>query len=235
MEITIIHGQAHKGSTYHITEMVKEKLADPASAVNEYFMIKDTPGFCVGCYNCINKGEHYCPHAQKVQEIAASMIRSDIIIIDSPVYCLEMTGQLKTLLDHFGYMWLSHRPRKEMFNKIGIVITTAAGGGSKSTAKSIANQMFWWGIPKIFKISFNVSAMCWNEVSEKIKSEINAKTDEVSGKIKNSLNKVLCPDIRIKFLFNIMKKMQISNNWNKTDRDYWKNIGWLDGALPWRL
>ncbi|NLG88755.1 MAG: hypothetical protein GX494_05980 [Clostridiaceae bacterium] len=28
MEITVIHGQGHKGSTYHITYMVKERLTD---------------------------------------------------------------------------------------------------------------------------------------------------------------------------------------------------------------
>lgn len=80
MEITIIHGQAHKGSTYHIATMVKERLADNDTVVHEYFMPKDAPAFCVGCYQCIKKGEEYCPQADKVQEILASMLSSEIIV-----------------------------------------------------------------------------------------------------------------------------------------------------------
>ena len=130
MDITIIHGQSHKGSTFHITDMMKQNLTDDDTVIHEYFMPKDAPDFCIGCFNCIQKGEIYCPHADKVQEIVASMCLSEVIIIDSPNYCFEMTGQLKTLFDHMAYMWLSHRPRKQMFTKVGIVVSTAAGAGA---------------------------------------------------------------------------------------------------------
>ena len=45
MDITIIHGQGHKGSTYHITSMIQELLADGDTKVHEYFMPQDTPAF----------------------------------------------------------------------------------------------------------------------------------------------------------------------------------------------
>lgn len=80
-----------------------------------------------------------------------------------------MTGQLKTLFDHFAYLWMPHRPRKEMFSKIGIVISTAAGAGANRVTKSMAKQLFWWGVPKIYRIHFNVNAACWEDISEKIK------------------------------------------------------------------
>lgn len=232
MEITIIHGQAHKGSTYHITDLIKENITDSGTNVHEYFMIKDTPGYCIGCFNCIKDGEQYCPHADKVQEIASSMIKSEIIIIDSPTYCYEMTGQLKTLFDHFGYMWMSHRPRKEMFNKIGIAVSSAAGAGAKNVVKSIERQMFWWGIPKVYKISANVSAMRWDEVSEKNRIKITNDIKSMSSSIKNTIGSVK-PNIKMKFLFNIMRKMHIGNDWNITDRNYWDNNKWLGSIRPW--
>jgi multimeric flavodoxin WrbA len=113
MEITIIHGQGHYGSTYHISKLMREQLGGKDATVREYFLPKDGPGFCVGCFNCITKDEKLCPQADKTQEIVESMISSDVIIIDSPTYCMEMTGQLKTLFDHLGYMWLA-RPGKAM-------------------------------------------------------------------------------------------------------------------------
>lgn len=233
MDITIIHGQAHKGSTYHITDMIRERISSDNTEIHEYFMIKDTPGFCVGCYNCILKGEQYCPHAEKIQEICASMIKSKVIIIDSPTYCYEMTGQLKTLFDHYGYMWMSHRPRKEMFNKVGIAITTAAGAGAKNVVKSIERQMFWWGIPQIYKLNFNVSALNWDGVSEKIKTKISNRVNLMSEDIKNNINNVK-PNIKTRILFNIMRKMQTGNDFNLTDRSYWENNGWIGSERPWK-
>jgi len=233
MDITIIHGQAHKGSTYHITDMIRERIGSDNTEIHEYFMIKDTPGFCVGCFKCILDGEQYCPHADKVQEICSSMIKSEVIIIDSPTYCYEMAGQLKTLFDHYGYMWMSHRPRKEMFNKVGIAVSTAAGAGAKNVVKSIERQMFWWGIPKVYKLNFNVSAMKWDGVSEKTKIKIMNRINQISEDIKSSVNNVKT-NIKTKLLFNILRKMQIGNNYNMTDRSYWENNGWLGSERPWK-
>lgn len=233
MDITIIHGQAHKGSTYNITDLIKESIAESDTNIHEYFMIKDTPDFCVGCFKCIQNGEQYCPHVNKVQEIASSMIKSEIIIIDSPTYCYEMTGQLKTLFDHFGYMWMSHRPRKEMFNKVGIAVSTAAGAGSKRVVNSIERQMFWWGMPKVYKMAVNVSAMNWEAVSEDIKLKISNNIKTITQDIKKSIGNVK-PNIKTKILFNIMRKMHYGNNWNITDRSYWDNNEWLGKVRPWR-
>jgi multimeric flavodoxin WrbA len=210
MEIAIIHSQGHKGSTYHIAAMIKERLADRDTKVHEYYMPKDTPDFCAGCFQCFQKGEEYCPQADKVQRIAESMLRSEIIIIDSPTYCFEMTGQLKTLFDHFGYIWMSHRPRKEMFLKIGITLSTAAGAGANKMTKSIARQMFWWGIPKIYRMYFSVNAARWEDVPERNKKRIVRKTEKLSHNVKNIIGKSR-PGIKTIFLFNIMRKMQQSN------------------------
>jgi len=233
MEITIIHGQTHKGSTYHITTMIKEKLADSDTTVHEYFMPKDAPDYCVGCYQCVQKGGEYCPQADQVQKIAESMLHSEIIIIDSPTYCFEMTGQLKTLFDHFAYIWMSHRPKKEMFSKIGIVISTTAGAGANRVTKSIAKQLFYWGVPQIYRMPFRVSAACWGDIPEKTKQKIIQKTEGVSHKVKNQIGKVK-PNIKTKFIFNIMRKMQGSNNWNPTDKDYWQKNNWLQKGRPWK-
>lgn len=233
MEITIIHGQSHKGSTYHITEMMKESLVNSDTAVHEYFMPQDTPSFCVGCYQCIQKGEEFCPQAEKVLMILDSMIRSDVVIIDSPAYCCEMTGQLKTLFDHFAFIWMPHRPRKEMFSKIGIVISTTAGAGARNVTKSIARQMFWWGIPKIYKINVTVNAAGWKEVPEKIKQKIIDRTENLSKRIKRKKGLVK-PNIKTVVLFNFMRKMQKINTWNMLDKDYWKKKKWLEKSRPWR-
>ena len=66
------------------------------------------------------------------------MLSSDVIIIGSPTYVLEMTGHLKHFFDHIFTAWLSHRPEPPMFTKTAVVVSTAAGFGMDGVTKSIA-------------------------------------------------------------------------------------------------
>ncbi len=47
MEIVIIHGQSHKGSTYHIAHMLAEKISRD---IKEFFFPKDFGENCGGQY-----------------------------------------------------------------------------------------------------------------------------------------------------------------------------------------
>ena len=232
-KITVIHGQLHKASTYNITKQLIDKISKTNKEIYEYFMPIDGPDFCVGCYRCFDEGEDKCPHAEKVQRIVKSMEISDIIIINSPTYCYGMTGQLKTLFDHFGYMWLSHRPNEAMFNKIGIVISTAAGAGASKVTKSLEQQMFWLGIPKIYRYSKNVNASSWDTVPDKIKDHIKQDISKLAMKVESKVGKI-SSNFKIKFMFNIMRMMQKSNDWNMVDQNHWKENGWLDKERPWK-
>lgn len=234
MKITVIHGQSHKGSSYHITNQMINKILSDDKEVYEYFMPSDTPNYCVGCYKCFNESEKDCPQAKKVQKIVRSMELSDIIVIDSPTYCYAMTGQLKTFFDHLGYMWLSHRPKDAMFNKVGIVVSTASGAGANKVTKALAQQMFWIGTSKVFQYSKSVNASSWETVPDKIKESIEKDTSKISVKAKAKVGKT-SPNFRLKFMFTIMRMMQKSNDWNMVDKNYWKENGWLDKKRPWKV
>lgn len=233
MRITVIHGQQHKGSTYHVTDQIVQKLSDESTVLHEFFLPADAPSFCVGCYQCIKKDENLCPSSAKVQEIVQAMEDSDVILIDSPAYCMEMTGQLKTLFDHFAYMWLSHRPRESMFQKVGVAISTTAGAGAKKVTKSISGQMFWLGVSTIYRVPIKSSASSWSEVSEKIRQTIDIQTSKTAKKIRARAGKSR-PAIKQQVLFSIMRLMQKSNTWNLTDRGYWAQAGWIGKTRPWK-
>lgn len=232
IKITVIHGQSHKGSSYNLTKQIIKQMSYIDKRVYEYFMPKDAPAYCIGCYKCFNESENACPQAENVQRIVKSIKVSDVIIVDSPTYCYEMTGQLKTLFDHLGYMWLSHRPEETMFNKVGIVVSTAAGAGASKVTKSLSQQLFWLGIPKVFRYSKNVNASNWNGVPDKIKESIKKDTLKLSKKVEVKVGRAN-PSFRLRFMFSVMRMMQKSNNWNLTDKSYWSEKGWLDKKRPW--
>lgn len=230
MEITVIHGQSHKGSTYHATQEIIQGLCDDNTIIHEFFLPKDGPEFCVGCFRCIMEGESGCPHYDSVARIVKAMEHSDIIIVNSPTYVFEMTGQLKTLFDHLSYMWLSHRPNKTMFKKTGIVVTTAAGAGMKRAAKSVSNQLLWLGVPARYTMPIAVNASSWEEVSPEIKKKIRKKAMNIVTKS----HRAHSVGIRLHVLFTVMRAMQKGNNWNDTDKKHWLQNGWLGKERPWK-
>lgn len=143
MRITVIHGQMHHGSTYEVTKQLVSQVSSDITHVTEFFLPKDMPYPCVGCFNCFTKGEETCPHYELVQPIVLALEKSDLIVLESPCYVFGMSGQMKVLLDHLAYRWMSHRPHPDMFNKVGLVVSTAAGAGAKKVTKDLAQNLFF--------------------------------------------------------------------------------------------
>jgi multimeric flavodoxin WrbA len=166
--------------------MVAEKINGD---IDEFFLPKDLNEGCIGCETCLHKGMEYCPYSEKVKPIFDSMLSSDVIIVGSPTYCLEMTSHLKALFELIFTALLPHRPEEAMFSKTAVVVSTAAGAGMSGVTKSMARQMFYLGIPKIYRIPFQIMASSWDDVDDKRKVKIASKTDKIAHKIisKNGL------------------------------------------------
>ena len=230
MKITLIHGQNHKGSTYHIARLTAEKIS---SDIDEFFLPRDFGEGCSGCLVCLHKGREFCPNAEKVGTILNSMLSSDVIIIGSPTYVMEMTSHLKGFFEHIYTAWLAHRPEEAMFSKSAVVVSTAAGMGMKSVAKSMAKQLFYLGIPKIYHLPFRVMASSWNGVGNAIKNKINLRTDKIAHAIKLK-NGHAAPGIKTKFIFLMMRKYQKSSDYAPLDKSYWSDKKWLEKERPWK-
>ncbi|MBP5581659.1 MAG: NAD(P)H-dependent oxidoreductase, partial [Ruminococcus sp.] len=151
MKVLIISGTDHKGSSYSIGRIMAEKLTKPEN-ISEVFLPRDFDEFCCGCTSCFTKGEDKCPHAAKLSPITELIDSSEVIILTSPVYVYHCTGQMKALLDHYGWRWMAHRPEEKMFSKQAVVVSTAAGAGVKSTTKDMADSCFFLGIPQTYRL-----------------------------------------------------------------------------------
>jgi multimeric flavodoxin WrbA len=232
MKIAVLHGQQHKGSTYNITRLFLNKLASDDMEIVEFFMPQDTPPSCVGCYNCFTKGELQCAHAEIVQPVVRAIEEADLVVMDSPCYVLGMTGQLKTFLDHMGYRWMPHRPHPQMFTKIGLAVSTAAGSGAKKVTQDLRRHFFYWGIPRSYGYAKNIRATNWETIPAKKKARIEKEVARLAAKILKRQEKVK-PGLKTKVIFKVMGMMQKSNNWNPTDREHWEKNGWLSGKNPW--
>lgn len=146
-------------------------------------------------------------------------------------FVMSCSSGLKALLDHLAYIWLVHRPKESMFNKVGLIITSAGGSGVKDTVKLVKNNMFYWGIPTIYSYGVTTMKMGGNYIDYKNKEKIRKQVNGKANKIKKSLNKKKV-GLKTKLFFKIFGMTQ-KNGWNKTDADYWKNKGWLNGKKPY--
>ena len=82
---------------------------------------------CQGCYNCVLKGEEYCPLKDDRDMIVNEMYTADGVIFASPVYVNHISSLMKSLFERIGYM--SHRPR--FYDKFAMVLSVCKGFGTK--------------------------------------------------------------------------------------------------------
>ena len=228
MKTVIIHGQDHKGSTYHIAHEIAEKTG---SDITEFFLPRDFGEFCIGCTNCFSKNRGACPHHEKLAPITQAMDEADVIILASPVYVYHATGAMKAFLDHYGHRWMVHSPEPSMFKKQGVVISTAAGAGMRSTNKDMADSLFFWGVAKTYKYGCAVAAINWNGVSDKKKASIHKNTSRIASAIVKRNGRVK-PGLKTKAFFFAMHIFQ-RKGFNDRDREYWKEMGWTGRERPW--
>lgn len=229
MKITVIHGQNHKGSTYHLAHSLAEKLD---GEITEFFLPKDFDEFCAGCTACFMDSETKCPHYEKLSPITRAMDDADVIILSSPVYVFHVTGAMKAFLDHYGYRFMVHRPEEKMFTKQAVCISTAAGAGMKSTNKDMTDSTFFWGIGKTYTYGAAVRETSWDRVDEKIKQAADQKLSALAQKIRKKHGSVK-PSMKTKVFFIAMRIMQ-KRGFNEADAKYWKEKGWTGKKRPWK-
>lgn len=74
----------------------------------------------------------------------------------------------------------------------------------KSTNKDMQDSLFFWGVPKVYKIGIAVRSVNWDTVSPKIRQKIDQAVDKTAAKILKNNGKVK-PGIKTKGFFSVMR------------------------------
>lgn len=231
MKIVLIHGQNHKGSSYHIGRMIADKIKCEKE-ITEFFLPKDLSPFCTGCYSCI-EDDSKCPFYAEKHRIMEEVEKADLLIFTTPTYCMRASAPMKSFIDLTFTYWMVHRPRKCMFDKKAVVVSTAAGSGTGSAIKDIATALEYWGVPQITKYGISVQASGWDMVSDKNKEKIEKDTEKMAGKLSDNRKPHI--GIKTKAIFGLMRMMQ-KKGWGSSpvEKEYWQQNGWFDKKRPWK-
>lgn len=231
MKIVLIHGQNHRGSTYHMGRMLAEKLAVDSDIV-EFFLPRDLNHFCLGCYSCISD-ETKCPYWDEKKVILDAMERADLWIFTTPNYCLAPSGPMKSFLDFMFDCWMVHRPKPWMFLKRAVVLSASAGAACKKAMQPICDSLLYWGVPSVKTYGLPVAAMNWEQVKPETRNKIERKLTRIA----NGIDCAKPPRVGIptRALFYVMGRMHAAG-WDASpvEQAYWRSRGWLGKDRPWK-
>ncbi len=230
MKIVMIHGQSHTGSSCMVARKTAEKIG---GEVQEFFLPKDFNHHCLGCYTCFTSTLEKCPHYKDLSVIIEAIDHADVLILSSPVYVYHATGAMMDFLDHFGTWWVVHRPKPQMAHKQAVIVTTAAGGGMKRTAKDMEDSLSMWGIHRIVKICVGVQATKPDEIPAAIRKQIEKKTDRVAERIVSHAGSI-GTNHRFQMWFYIVKLMHSLMPGDTPDYNWWQEHGWHGDQRPWK-
>ena len=231
MRIVMLNGQNHKGSTYHIGRMIADKISGK-NEIREFFFPKDLNHFCLGCYTCI-EDEKACTYYEEKKVILDAIKDADVLIVTTPNYCSHVSAPLKAFIDLTFDYWMSHRPRKCMFSKRAVIVSTSAGSSPKSAMKDVEDALVYLGVPSVTKYGITVQAMNWDGVSTSKKEKIDTDTDRIAVRLSKRGKPHV--GIRTRFIFHMMRMIQ-KNGWGSSpvEKEYWEQNGWLGKERPWK-
>lgn len=215
MKCLIIHGSPRRGNTWDVLNRVKEEMKRNGNFEFEVVELsKEKIPMCIGCFNCIKKGEKNCPHNSYIEPIVKKMEAADAFIITTPVYSMQVSGTLKNFIDHMSYNF----HRSKFYNKKVLIITTTAGAGHTSTAKYIKKVMSYWNVNYIQTLPI---AYRGTELSNKNINKI-IKAAKVFSKELNS-NKVHEPKLQSLIMFQVWRNLSKKDDFSIADFKYWNN------------
>ncbi len=112
-KIIIIDGGPRK--TFNTASMLK-KFAEGASSVSNEIEVKtlrlyalDYKG-CMSCMACKIKGKasNVCKFKDALTPILEEIAQADGLVLGSPIYFGDVTGQMRTFLERLAFPWLSY-------------------------------------------------------------------------------------------------------------------------------
>ena len=98
MKVTCILGSPHSnGNTATILSEIERPFKERGYEVVRYCLGSSNINYCQGCKSCYENGQ--CVQNDDVEVIVKSMFESELVIVASPSYWGDVTGQMKVFID----------------------------------------------------------------------------------------------------------------------------------------
>lgn len=229
MKILVIMGSPRKGNTYRACEEFREILQQDCGAEFEYLWLKDVnlqP--CRGCLTCFGYGEEKCPNRDDAPAIEQKMREADGVVFASPVYGMNVTGQMKTFIDRFSYIF--HRPR--FFDKKACVLATTGFIGHNEVTRYLSKVAGIWGFEVAGTAGLITVPIMSHKSAGQNKKILTRAANNFSAALLRKKRKI--PGIMEVVIFHAQKAVfsQLEKE-SPCDYQYWKQQGWLEPGVKY--
>jgi multimeric flavodoxin WrbA len=232
-KVVAIIGSPRMGDTVNTVRLFEEKLKAICETEFECIHLKDMDiQPCRGCLACVAKGEDHCPLKDDTAEIMRKLLSADGIVFATPVYSLQISGQLKLFIDRIAYLF--HRPC--LFDKAFIAITVQAINGYKDAHAYLNKIAHVWGLAMVPGLALNTPPGLRS-------AELQAENIKKAEKAAKDFYTALCggrlktPNWKDFILFRMTRSFMPFYSFMARDCEYYREKGWMesDYYYPVRL
>lgn len=224
MKVTAFVGSARRKRTYHAVERFLTCLQSLGNVEYEIVALSDYQlETCIGCKQCFEKGEAFCPWADDRDLLIAKLTDSDGVVFASPNYSFQVSAFMKIFLDRIAFIF--HRPC--FFGKAftGIVVQGVYGG------KKIVDYLDFVGNG----LGFNTVTGCCLSAFEPMSAQEEQKIDRTLVKqSKRFYKRMAQPAYPVPTLFKLMAfrmsrtSMKLMLDDSSYDYRYYEEKGWFE-------
>ncbi len=149
--LCIIGSPNNNGSTAYIVDKIIEGMKECGIDSRRYCLGKQKINYCLGCKKCYKEG--ICVQKDDMDEIIENYKSSDIIIIGTPDYWGDVTGQLKVFFDRCTPYANTNNNRINMKKKrYGISISVREGKTERENIVILNSIEHYFGHMEILPI-----------------------------------------------------------------------------------
>ncbi len=172
MKIIILNGSHRKnGATALILNEMYQKLKTYPNAEVQFYNVADfNLKYCIGCCECYRNGR--CIFNDDIEKLSENLESADGIIIGSPTYASNVSGQLKVVIDrgHFVIEQL-------LLRKYAISVSTYENYGGKDTSKILNKLLSYSGATIsnsiVIKVPFSTNPLSSLKTQNKVNKAID--------------------------------------------------------------
>ena len=136
-KIVIISSSLRKNSNSEALALAFQRGAVEAGNEVSFIPLRGKQiAFCQGCLACQQTGK--CAIADDANAIEQEVLQADVVVLATPIYYYEMSGQLKTLLDRMNSMY----PKDYKFRSVYAL--TAAAEDEPHVPERAVNGITGW-------------------------------------------------------------------------------------------
>lgn len=141
VRIIIINGSYRKnGATAQILNEIHRQLRQYGDVEVEMIHVADLElNYCVGCGTCYKTGA--CIYKDDAENLSLKIESADGIIIGSPTYASNVSGQIKVIIDRGHFVM-----EQLVYGKYAISVTTYENYGGQDAAKVLKRLLGYSGV-----------------------------------------------------------------------------------------